>query len=644
MAVNLRDKYYTPDYLVQHTINKAIEIIGKENITDIVEPSAGDGAFIEELKKAFPDIPQHYYDLHPEHPEVKKYDYKKLLLSYKKGRMTIGNPPFGTSSSLWKAFCKKAASNSDYIVYISPANQYNSNYYFKEGVLVYSELLNDVEYRGSETEGGKAQKVRTCLNVYKVYNREEKKDWRDDKIKQIIKHHRIIRGEEVYEKEYDYYLANGSNGSNNCHLINKGEYSICYAIKVLDENYRSKIEEFVKQFHIYDKELKMLKSSIPVIDNTFFTDKLKKFLFPTREERLEQDVLIERDDNNKKEWDYYLGRWGEGPIGKVSKTRKEMTSQPYCIKVLNEDIKQQVETFLYSLRDGYVKEIKSRMSGTPTIALDELKELLLKYLYPTREERLEQDILIEYTQKEKIKQYDFFIETHLRGIGKIMKNWSAFYNPIAIKILNEEKRDLLLSIGGSFRKYIETILISENGLNNGRVTPLMLKDYFLKHLYPTREERLEQDILFKPETPEYYIVDWGDAGKVIKEKTVSCVIPISFTNDEVRNKFEEIKDKIRPIILKHPHITVTDNGNNHLPPDTIGVSVKIHMPELKEVLIELLYPQSDPDFPDYEYSEIKKPVHVERAHHAKPLIPIEYKEEFVRVKPEEKKVKAVSLF
>lgn len=204
MSVNTLDKYFTPDWLVEHTIKKAIEIIGKENITELVEPSAGDGAFIEALKKNFPDIVQRYYDLYPEHPEVVRQDYKKLILSYKKGRMTIGNPPFGTSSSLWKAFCKKAATNSDWIVFVSPASQYNSNYYFKEGELVYSELLNDVEYRGSEEHGGKATKVRTCLNIYKVYDREASEDWRYGQLqKDVI----IEYASSVAENKYDFYIA-----------------------------------------------------------------------------------------------------------------------------------------------------------------------------------------------------------------------------------------------------------------------------------------------------------------------------------------------------------------------------------------------------------------------------------------------------
>ena len=135
MTVNTKDKYYTPEWLVKHTVKKAVEIIGKENITDIIEPSAGDGAFIEELDKLANELGVNvgYYDLYPSHPRIVKMDYKKLIKSYKKGRLIIGNPPFGTSSSLWKAFCKKSAKIGDYIAFISPASQYKSNYDFKEG-------------------------------------------------------------------------------------------------------------------------------------------------------------------------------------------------------------------------------------------------------------------------------------------------------------------------------------------------------------------------------------------------------------------------------------------------------------------------------------------------------------------------------
>jgi len=398
MATNTLDKYYTPEYLVKHTVDKAIEILGIENITEVVEPAAGDGAFIPYLKATFLNIPLRLYDLYPEHPEIIEQDYKKLRLSYKKGRLTIGNPPFGTSSSLWKAFCKKAASNSDFIVYISPASQYNSNYYFKEGVLVYSELLNDIVYRGSAKEGGKDQAVKTCLNIYKVYNREEDEDWRLNKINSIVKYGRHMIGEGDYD--YDYYLAHGTSGPRNLTLITKGEYKYCWGVKVLDEKYRSKIEEFLKNINQYDKELKSLKSAFPILDNAFFTSKLKTFLFPTREERLNSIVKFDRTYKDiPDEFEYHLKHMGSGNVGFLCK--KEEFYSSFGVKVLDENYRSKIEEFLNNFKQ-YDKEIKANLSGPPFINKSFFLSKLKTFLFPTREERLAQDYPLdddfEYTE------------------------------------------------------------------------------------------------------------------------------------------------------------------------------------------------------------------------------------------------------
>ena len=44
MKINL-DKYYTPVKLANYCYGKVIELIGEENISDIVEPSDGNGDF-----------------------------------------------------------------------------------------------------------------------------------------------------------------------------------------------------------------------------------------------------------------------------------------------------------------------------------------------------------------------------------------------------------------------------------------------------------------------------------------------------------------------------------------------------------------------------------------------------------------------
>ena len=389
MAVNTKDKYFTPDWLVEHTIKKAIEIIGKDNITDIVEPSAGDGAFIRALKNAFPDTPQRYYDLYPEHPEVVRYDYKKLKLSCKKGRMTIGNPPFGTSSSLWKAFCKKAATNSDYIVFISPASQYNSNYYFKEGDLIYSELLNDVEYRGSEVEGGKNQKVRTCLNIYKVYDREEEEDWREEKIKSQLKFGRRFKDGDGYDNLYDYYLANMTSGLRFGTLCGEDEYYATFGVSVLDERIRNKIH-YILENELW-KELHKMRESNSCgtffINNTNFVECMKKLLYPTREELLEQDVLITRGMNKRDDWDLYVGRWGLKNAGRITDNLKQ---EPYCVKILNENRRKDIEDFFKTFRDKIDENEPMDQTGTgPTINGKTIKDALMNYLYPQDDPQFE---------------------------------------------------------------------------------------------------------------------------------------------------------------------------------------------------------------------------------------------------------------
>lgn len=603
MAVNERDKYYTPDWLVKHTIKKAIEIIGKENITEVVEPSAGDGAFIDQLKLFFNGITYRFYDLYPEHPEVIEQDYKKVRLSYKKGRLTIGNPPFGTSSCLWKAFCKKAATNSDYIAFISPASQYNSNYYFKEGVLVYSELLNDVEYRGSEKENGKNQKVRTCLNIYKVYDREEEEDWRLNKINTIVKYGRIFKGEEGFKEDYDYYLASMTSGKNHCKLCDKNDFYTTFRIKILDEKYRNIIEEFLNNFYSHSEELKNLKAGPPYIDNAFFTNKLKTFLFPTREERLEQDVKILSITNNHSEeqlenriddFDYFLQAYGHFKL--VNTPTK--TPPCWCFKIINDNVKEQVYQFLISFDEKYSDEIKKQTSSGISLRIEFLKEHLIKHLYPTREERLEQDVLI--TRNETL-DCDYYIG-RMYNYSLVDKNTLH----IGVKILNENIRDKVEEVLKHYEEYIKTD--EKADILKGSIPGL--KEYLIKHLYPTREERLDQDIEILPNTGvsdkkgDYYISILGDAGHTSKELINSISFPVKILNENIRQKFERSFDIIKELIQNHPSTSIASGGSK---------STNIHA--IKEVLLQVLYPEDLYD----DYPEIRKPIHIERALYAKEL-------------------------
>ena len=66
------DKYYTPKEIARHCYEKVIEILGRENIIEIIEPSAGSGVFLD-LDKSIIG-----YDIEPEDDRIIKQDY--LLL------------------------------------------------------------------------------------------------------------------------------------------------------------------------------------------------------------------------------------------------------------------------------------------------------------------------------------------------------------------------------------------------------------------------------------------------------------------------------------------------------------------------------------------------------------------------------------
>jgi predicted RNA methylase len=120
---NVIDKYYTKSSVAELCLN-----IVKQNIqinTDkdlIIEPSAGNGAFIAGIKTLTHNYL--FYDLEPEHSEIVKQDY--LLYEYNNGEQgsrkihVIGNPPFGRQSSLAIQFIKKSCEFADSISFILP--------------------------------------------------------------------------------------------------------------------------------------------------------------------------------------------------------------------------------------------------------------------------------------------------------------------------------------------------------------------------------------------------------------------------------------------------------------------------------------------------------------------------------------------
>jgi hypothetical protein len=144
------DKYYTSKKLAKYCID-VVEKLGLD-ITETIEPSAGNGAFSLQIPNCIA------YDLEPDHESIIKQDFLQLNLPYKKGRLFIGNPPFGTANTLSVRFYNKCVSMGDYIAFILPVGQYNNNQQMYKFDLIHSEVLPLIEYCG--------RKLRCCFNVY----------------------------------------------------------------------------------------------------------------------------------------------------------------------------------------------------------------------------------------------------------------------------------------------------------------------------------------------------------------------------------------------------------------------------------------------------------------------------------------------
>lgn len=86
------------------------------NVTNIIEPSAGDGVWLDYLPIT------EAYDIDPKHKDVTKADYLKTSIPYRKGTLFVGNPPFGRRGSLALKFINKAANEADWIAFILPAS------------------------------------------------------------------------------------------------------------------------------------------------------------------------------------------------------------------------------------------------------------------------------------------------------------------------------------------------------------------------------------------------------------------------------------------------------------------------------------------------------------------------------------------
>jgi hypothetical protein len=113
---NTKDQFYTKEIVAKTCINKIIETISSPSEYLWIEPSAGNGVFLNNI--TFPKIG---IDIDPKSSNIQKQDF--LSWSHPKTDKDIivfGNPPFGRQSSLAKSFITKSCKFAKIIAFILP--------------------------------------------------------------------------------------------------------------------------------------------------------------------------------------------------------------------------------------------------------------------------------------------------------------------------------------------------------------------------------------------------------------------------------------------------------------------------------------------------------------------------------------------
>lgn len=232
------DKYYTPIEVANYCWDKVFEVVGEENISEIIEPSVGNGSFLHHKEQ----LPHFAYDIEPEcesnFTHIFKQDYLSVDIKYLWGRLVIGNPPYGRCLNMAQKFFKKSIEIADTIAFILPISQLNNTRSMYEFNLVYSEDLGVQHYTDRD--------LHCCFNIY-CRPESGLNDKPIAKLKDITIYRQDSKGYD--EKNFDIRMCYWGDGSAGKILKDDEHYSAEYKIQINNDELRECIIKVLTTFN-----------------------------------------------------------------------------------------------------------------------------------------------------------------------------------------------------------------------------------------------------------------------------------------------------------------------------------------------------------------------------------------------------------
>lgn len=156
------EQYYTAPEVAARCVRYASELLDFDRFAHLIEPSAGDGAFLHLL----PEEKRLGIDLAPRAPSVVAANFLTWTPPLFSGPLlVIGNPPFGQRAAQAFAFLHKACAISDAVAFILPRSF--NKYTFQNRVDTNFHLAGSFDCEDFVGGGGERQTVRTVFQVWR---------------------------------------------------------------------------------------------------------------------------------------------------------------------------------------------------------------------------------------------------------------------------------------------------------------------------------------------------------------------------------------------------------------------------------------------------------------------------------------------
>lgn len=189
MTAKSDDQYFTHPQVSKRCVDVVESMFSFDNFDIVLEPSAGDGSFLEMLPKE----KRVGVDLVKQHPEVIESSFfnwapfSMLDLSEKKKVITIGNPPFGKNSNMAIDFFNHAANFSDVIAFIIPRTWRKFSVQSKLNSSFGLYFDASLPYHCFSVDGKPWHRIRCCFQIWAKQNPQadidQQPDWKNMELK-----------------------------------------------------------------------------------------------------------------------------------------------------------------------------------------------------------------------------------------------------------------------------------------------------------------------------------------------------------------------------------------------------------------------------------------------------------------------------